>query len=174
MLSIFLQWEQEGSRSDALAFCRKGRSRLTSSGTDCGTEQGQGEQLQGIGAEGCRRRGSLRERGQSTFQPLWGRVRSLVLCVCVSTGTPLLPALLSLRQPRGQQGHAIMGIKSEVPTQAGWECQARCSSILCAAKGSSQERDTGARGTCQEPGASSQNKSYSLSTELCHLYPEKD
>lgn len=29
-------------------------------------------------------------------------------------------------------------------------------------------------GACQEPGASSQNKSYSLSTELCHLYPEKD
>lgn len=102
MLSIFLQWEQEGSRSDAVAFCRKGRSGLTSSGTDCGTEQGQGEQLQGIGAEGRRRRGRLRERGQSTFQPLWGRVRSLVLCVCEHWDTP--PA--SSAQPQTAQGTA--------------------------------------------------------------------
>lgn len=98
---------------------------------DCGNEQGQGEQLKRMGAEGHRRRERLGERGQSTFQPLWGRVRSFC-SVCVSPGTALLPVL-------GTAGMCNYGSK-ERGSQPGSASPAQPQPLQ--SKGSSEERDT--------------------------------
>lgn len=96
MPNIFLQWEQEGPRSDAVAFCRKGW-RSTHTQWD---EQGQGSSS----GEGSRGMQELKEA--ETERPKHPRgVWALGQPSC---------------QPWGQQGHGIWEQRARIPPrQAG-------------------------------------------------------
>ena len=120
MLNIFLQREQESSRSDAVAFHRKAWSRLTPrEAPRCPVtltmtpSKDKSKQLRGKRVEGRRRRGRRRGKlrqllcGKSTFQPFWGQVRSLPFVLHTrkhwdahSAGAQVL---LGVRQAWGQQ-----------------------------------------------------------------------
>lgn len=108
-----------------------------------GTEQG--GQLRGTGAEGCRRRGRLRERGQSTLSPS-GKGGEASWSVSESTGTPLLPAL-------GTAGTCHWGNKEPGSHPGRLGVPAHSSSNPYRAQGSSEERDTavGGRARSQVP-----------------------
>jgi len=76
MLNIFLQWEQESSRLDAMVFCRVGWSRLVLQGgirwpraLDRDTEQGRERTVRGEVVEGHGRRGEAKTEAKAPCSP---------------------------------------------------------------------------------------------------------